>query len=112
MRRVSPLDFPLSSAFHKALASVLSLALVLGLASAVAYDDDRYTYPRRASRTIKTSTNPKTTIHPFPAGPPISNMNSVLTFKQNVGYATPKIELKIDQIPRTRLNPRSSSNWP
>lgn len=107
MRRVSPLDFPLGSAFHKALASVLSLALVLGPASAVAYDDDRYTYTPPRVQDYQNQYKPQNNYSPsFQLDRQISNMNSVLTFKQNVGYATPKIELKIDQIPQDTFKPK------
>ncbi|MBK9922228.1 MAG: hypothetical protein IPP09_03460 [Elusimicrobia bacterium] len=107
MRRVSSLDFPLGSAFHKVLAGVLSLAIVLGPASAVAYDDDRYTYTPPRLQDYQNQYRPQNNFSPsFQLDRQINNMNSVLTFKQNVGFIAPKIDLKTDQIPRDTFKPK------
>jgi len=107
MRRVSSRDFPLGTAFHKTLAGVLSLAIVLGPASAVAYDDERYTYTPPRVQDYQNQYRPQNNFSPsFQLDRQINNMNSVLTFKQNVGFTAPKIDLKTDQIPRDTFKPK------
>ncbi|MBK6879163.1 MAG: hypothetical protein IPH01_00015 [Elusimicrobia bacterium] len=107
MRRVSPRDFPLGSAFHKVLAGVLSLAVVLGPASAVAYDDERYTYTPPRVQDYQNQYKPQNNFSPsFQLDRQINNMNSVLTFKQNVGFTVPKVDLRTDQIPRDTFKPK------
>ena len=107
MRRVSSRDFPLGSAFHKVLAGVLSLAVVLGPASAVAYDDERYTYTPPRVQDYQNQYRPQNNFSPsFQLDRQINNMNSVLTFKQNVGFTAPKIDLRTDQIPRDTFKPK------
>ncbi|MBK8423009.1 MAG: hypothetical protein IPL30_03720 [Elusimicrobia bacterium] len=107
MRRVSSRDFPLGSAFHKVLAGVLSLAIVLGPASAVAYDDERYTYTPPRVQDYQNQYKPQNNFSPsFQLDRQINNMNSVLTFKQNVGFTVPKVDLRTDQIPRDTFKPK------
>ncbi|MBK7573659.1 MAG: hypothetical protein IPI26_00080 [Elusimicrobia bacterium] len=107
MRRVSSLDFPLGSAFHKVLAGFLSLALVLGPASAFSYDDDRYTYTPPRVQNYQNQYRPQNNFSPSSQlNRQISNMNSVLTFKQNVGFTNPKIDLKTDQLSQDTFKPK------
>ena len=96
MRRVPPLDFPLGSAFHKVLTSVLSLAIVLGPASAFAYDDDRYTYNAPRVQDYQNQYRPQSNISPsFQLDRQISNQNAAmqLRFGTRQGFAPSSFSL-------------------
>ncbi|MBK8126966.1 MAG: hypothetical protein IPK56_09735 [Elusimicrobia bacterium] len=82
MRRVPSLDFSLGSAFHKVLAGVLSLALVLGPASAFSYDDDRYTYTPPRVQNYQNQYKPQNNFSPsFQLDRQIGNQNAAMQLR-------------------------------
>jgi hypothetical protein len=105
MRRVPPRDFPLGSAFNKALASLLSFAVILGPTSAVAYDDDRYSYNPPRVQDYQNQYKPQNNFSPsFQLDRQISNQNAALLFKQN--YATPGANFKTTDLPQGTFKPK------
>lgn len=124
MRRVPPRDFPLGnpvqkifkflgrpcglgrgSAFNKALASLLSFAVTLGPTSAVAYDDDRYSYNPPRVQDYQNQYKPQNNFSPsFQLDRQISNQNAALLFKKN--YATPGANFKTTDLPQDTFKPK------
>jgi hypothetical protein len=105
MRRVSSIDFPLGSAFNKALASLLSFAVVLGPTSAVAYDDDRYSYNPPRVQDYQNQYKPQSNFSPsFQLDRQIKNQNAALLFKQN--SVNPGANFKTPDLPQDTFKPK------
>jgi hypothetical protein len=115
MRRVPSIDFPLGNpvqkivkflgrpcglgrgtAFNKALASLLSLAVILGPSSVFAYDDDRYTYAPPRVQDFQNQYKPQNNFSPsFQLDRQISNQNAAMQvrFGSRQGFAPASFSL-------------------
>lgn len=107
MRRGSAHDSPLGTAIHKFISGFLSVVIVLGPANAFAYDDD---YAARSSyRPQDYQTNNRSQNNYDPSSQldrQVKNLNAALWFRQNVGVANSKLDIKPTQVPLEIFKPK------
>jgi hypothetical protein len=107
MRRGFKPDSLLGSVLNKVLASTLSLAILLGPASASAYDDEYSSRSSYRPQDYRSNTRSQNNFSPsYQLDRQIRNLNAVLSFKQNVGFANPSVNTKPNVLPQDTFKPK------
>ncbi|MBK7207959.1 MAG: hypothetical protein IPH91_06745 [Elusimicrobia bacterium] len=92
---------------YKFLSGFLSLAIVLGPVNSFAYDDD---YTARSSyrpQDYQSNNRPQNNYSPsYQLDRQVRNLNAALSFRQNVGFINPKLDIKPTPTPLDTFKPK------